>query len=70
MTKEEKEKLEHDNALKAARSFSLKNFKSGKSVNRTALPAIIYEDVELNIFPEIDTENMTGTARFTSFRIC
>jgi len=64
LSKEEKEQLEREHAINAAKSFSLKNFKAnlskGKSSNRnTSVPAIIYEDTELHIFPEFDTESMT-----------
>ena len=66
LTKEEKDKIEREHAINAAKSFSLKNFTSkinkGKSSNRnnTSVPDVIYEDSELNKFPEFDTEFMTN----------
>lgn len=64
LSKLEKEKLERERAVNAAKSFSLKNF-SKKFMNESSnglnnpMPAVIYEDSELNTFPEFDTENMT-----------
>lgn len=62
LSKEEKAQLEHEKAINAAKSFSLKSFKLSKqqSSNRgSSIPPIIYEETELVTFPEMDTENMT-----------
>jgi hypothetical protein len=65
LTKEEKAKIEQERTINAAKSFSLKNFKINASRRdlstdkSSAIPPIIYEDTELHIFPEIDTENMS-----------
>lgn len=67
LTKDEKAKLEQERTINAAKSFSLKNFKMNASRRdlsmdkSSAIPPIIYEDTELHVFPEIDTENMSPT---------
>lgn len=65
LTKEEQEEIDRERAINAAKSFSLKNFtakfnQSKKSHKGSKVPDIIYEDTELNRFPEFDTENMTS----------
>ena len=69
---EEKAKIERESTLKAASSFSMRNMMKAqkeklkskdqnrlKSLNR-GTSIIIYEDVELNSYPEIDVEGMTA----------
>jgi hypothetical protein len=60
LTKEEKDKKEHDLTMNAAKSFTMKKSKNTSSVQRSGSvqPSIIYEDTEL-LFPEIDSEYMT-----------
>lgn len=62
LTLEEKAKAERDLALKAASSFTMRNMIRGqkeKSLN-LGTSVIIYEDAELNSYPEIDVEGMTA----------
>ena len=58
---EEKAKIDRDLTMKAASSFSLRNMamknKREKSKNDRA-SLVIYEDAELNTYPEFDVEGM------------